>query len=292
MKAPGRLLSYTKSTSIKTPFATSAFARPHCLRVLTRNMHVLSIPCSWGDSNNYSYLIVDDATKHAWLVDPAFPEDVLKFLEKHKSSFELKAIVNTHHHWDHAGGNSVFHKQYPDLPIIAGKDSELVSYTPSHNEIIDLGDNISITALHTPCHTQDSICYYVKDSKAGQKAVFTGDTLFISGCGRFFEGTPAQMNTALNTILGKLPKETVVYPGHEYTKSNVKFSETVLQNAAILKLKAFVEQNEHTTGESTIGDELEFNPFMRLSDPQVLKATGASDPVDVMAKLREMKNNS
>lgn len=93
--------------------------------------------------------------------------------------------------------------------------------------------------------------------------------MFISGCGRFFEGTGAEMNVALNKILAKLPKDTKVYPGHEYTKSNVKFSSKILQNDAIVKLKLFCEKNEYTTGKSTIGDELQYNPFMRLTDPQV-----------------------
>lgn len=261
-------------------------------KVFQRNMHVEVIPQSWGKGNNYAYLLVDEPSKHAWLIDPSFPEDVNAYIAEKRPNFELKAIVNTHHHWDHAGGNEHFHKKYPDLPIIAGKDSELVTYTPSHQEVIDLGDQLSITALHTPCHTQDSICYYVKDSKTGQKGVFTGDTLFISGCGRFFEGTPAQMNTALNEILGKLPKETVTYPGHEYTKGNLNFSKTVLQNEGITKLENFLKLHSVTAGQFTIGDELAFNPFMRLRDPQVLKATAISGDVDVMEKLREMKNNA
>lgn len=254
-------------------------------------MQILSIPSSWGNHNNYAYLLIDDLTQHAWLIDPAFPEDVESFIDKKKSKFELKAIVNTHHHWDHAGGNPTYHKKYPDLPIIGGANSQLVTYTPSHQEVIDLGDNISITALHTPCHTQDSICYYAKDSKTGERAVFTGDTLFISGCGRFFEGEAEEMDKALNGVLAKLPAESKVYPGHEYTKNNVKFSKTVLNNKAIDRLMDFVLNNEFTTGQFTIADELQFNPFMRLSDPQVLEATGESEPVKIMAKLRSMKNN-
>lgn len=257
----------------------------------TRKMQILPIPCSWGESNNYAYLLIDEPSQHAWLIDAAFPNDVSKYIEEEKPKFELKAIVNTHHHWDHAGGNPTYHKKYPDLPVIGGVNSELVTYTPSHQEVIDLGDNISIKALHTPCHTRDSICYYAKDTKTGDRAVFTGDTLFISGCGRFFEGTAAQMDAALNGILAKLPSNTKVYPGHEYTKSNVKFSKTVLQNDAMDSLIDFVSKNEHTVGKYTIGDELNFNPFMRLSDPQVLKATGKSEPTEVMAELRNMKNN-
>lgn len=256
-----------------------------------RKMHVTSIPMRWGSGNNYAYLLLDQPTKNAWLIDPAEPEEVQQFLAKSKLNYELKAIVNTHHHYDHAGGNQAFHKLYPDLPIIAGKDSPLVTYTPSHEEIIDLGDDLSITALHTPCHTQDSVCFYVVDNKTNERAVFTGDTLFISGCGRFFEGTGEEMDKALNGILGKLPKDTRVYPGHEYTGSNVKFSQTILNNDAMKKLVDFTNKNECTTGKFTIGDELEFNPFMRLGDSAVKKATGATNPVEVMSRLREMKNS-
>lgn len=259
-------------------------------RSFARSMHIASIPLSWGDSNNYAYLLVDEPTRHAWLIDAAFPKEAQAYLDT--ANFELKAIVNTHHHWDHAGGNPSFHKKYPDLPVIAGANSELVTYTPSHQEVIDLGDNISITALHTPCHTQDLICYYAHDSKTNQRAVFTGDTLFTSGCGRFFEGTAAEMDTALNKILAKLPRDTVVYSGHEYTRSNVKFSQTVLLNEALDRLAKYAAANEYTTGKFTIGDELEFNPFMRLQDPQVLRATGETEPVEVMRRLRELKNKA
>ncbi|ABN66189.2 hydroxyacylglutathione hydrolase [Scheffersomyces stipitis CBS 6054] len=254
-------------------------------------MHIESIPMRWGTGDNYAYLLVDTPTKHAWLIDPAEPDEVVKYFAQNGTQFELKAIVNTHHHYDHAGGNNDFHRKYPDLPVIAGKDSPVVSYTPSHQEVIDLGDNLSITALHTPCHTQDSICYYVEDTSTGDRAVFTGDTLFISGCGRFFEGTGEEMDKALNHVLGSLPKNTRVYPGHEYTRSNVKFSKTVIENEAIKKLEAFAKENEYTTGKFTIGDELEFNPFMRLADPVVQKKTGFAKPAEVMTKLREMKNS-
>ncbi|CAH2352995.1 hydroxyacylglutathione hydrolase, cytoplasmic isozyme [[Candida] railenensis] len=258
-----------------------------------RTMHIKSIPMRWGTGDNYAYLLIDTPTKHAWLIDPAEPEEVSSYLDQIKNDYELKAIVNTHHHYDHAGGNKSFHKKFPDLPVIGGKDSDLVTYTPSHEEVIDLGDRLSITALHTPCHTQDSICYYVTDSKSKERAVFTGDTLFVSGCGRFFEGTGAEMNKALNGILGKLPGDTKTYPGHEYTKSNVKFSRKVLSNDSIAELQAYVDANEKTTGVFTIADELKFNPFMRLNDPQVLKAVGGlTSESDIMDKLRELKNNS
>ena len=99
-------------------------------------------------------------------------------------------------------------EHFKELDVIGGKDCEAVSKTPGHNTQFKIGD-ISVQALHTPCHTQDSICYYMKDGD--QKAVFTGDTLFIGGCGRFFEGTAAEMHTALNEKLAGLPDDTNVY---------------------------------------------------------------------------------
>jgi len=258
--------------------------------LIERKMHVEAIQMRWGRGDNYAYLVIDNPTKHAWLIDPAQPDEVLEYFKVNKPNFELKAIVNTHHHYDHSDGNKEFHNRYPDLPVIAGKDSPFVTYTPSHQEVIDLGDNLAITALHTPCHTQDSICYFVEDSKSNERAVFTGDTLFTSGCGRFFEGVGDEMDKSLNSVLAKLPKDTKVYPGHEYTKSNVKFSKTILENDAMKKLEKYVQENETTTGVFTIGDELAFNPFMRLHDPIVQQKTGYVKSGDVMTKLREMKN--
>lgn len=201
----------------------------------------------------------------------------------------LTAIVNTHHHWDHAGGNKEMLKQFPNTPIIGGKDCESVSRTPKNGEKFKIGEKISVTPLYTPCHTQDSICYFCEDGN--EKAVFTGDTLFVGGCGKFFEGSPAEMNTALNETLAALPDDTKVFPGHEYTKSNVKFLVSVSQTDAIKKLQAFAENNKETQGKFTIGDEKKHNVFMRVQDPEIQKVTGKTTPVDVIGKLREMKNS-
>lgn len=274
-----------KACRSKTPIK-AAFARIS----ISRKMHVEAIPMRWGMGDNYAYLLSDSNTGQSWLIDPAEPVEVESFLTKHKSAYTLKAIVNTHHHYDHSQGNAFFHAKHPQLPIIAGSQSPLVTYTPSNKEVINVGDDLRITALHTPCHTQDSICYYAEDRKTGERAVFTGDTLFISGCGRFFEGTAQEMDQALNGVLASLPKDTKVFPGHEYTKGNVKFSSKILHNDAIKRLEAYTESHSQTTGQFTIGDELEFNPFMRLNDPQVQAATKEHDPTRVMQKLREMKN--
>ncbi|KAK6006347.1 hypothetical protein QM012_006757 [Aureobasidium pullulans] len=260
------------------------------LPIISRAMHIQSIPMWEGSGNNYAYLVVDDKSKDAVIIDPANPPEVLPVLKKQVDSgaINLKSIINTHHHHDHAGGNVEMLKTY-SLPIIGGKDCSKVTKTPAHGETFNVGD-IKVKALHTPCHTQDSICYLFEDGN--DKAVFTGDTLFIGGCGRFFEGTAEEMHKALNETLTALPDDTKVYPGHEYTKGNVKFGIQVMQSEPIKKLEAFANANKQTQGKFTIGDEKLHNVFMRLDDPTVQKATGKTSPVDVMAALREMKNKS
>ncbi|EON98610.1 putative hydroxyacylglutathione hydrolase protein [Phaeoacremonium minimum UCRPA7] len=245
-----------------------------------------------GSSDNYAYLVVDDKSKDAVIIDPAHPKEVSPVLKKAISDgkINLTAIVNTHHHWDHAGGNDELRSDLnkPTLPIIAGKDAQSVTKTPADGESFKIGD-ISVKALYTPCHTQDSICWYMEDGD--DRVVFTGDTLFHAGCGKFFEGTGPEMNKALNKTLAALPDDTRVFPGHEYTKSNVKFAISVIQNEAIKKLQSFAENNKETQGKFTIGDEKAHNPFMRVDDPVIQKATGATNGDDVMTKLREMKNS-
>lgn len=258
----------------------------------TRAMHIQSIPMWTGGHDNYAYLVIDDKSKDAFIVDPANPEEVTPVLKQaiQDGKINLTAIVNTHHHWDHAGGNDKIRSELgtPKLPIIGGKNCQSVTKTPADGEVWKLGD-ITVKGLYTPCHTQDSICWFLQDGD--DKAVFTGDTLFHGGCGRFFEGSAEEMHTALNETLASLPDDTKVYPGHEYTKSNVKFGVSVLQNEAIKKLESFAENNKETQGKFTIGDEKLHNVFMRVEDPEIQKATGKTNPIEVMAQLRTMKNN-
>lgn len=131
----------------------------------------------------------------------------------------------------------------------------------------------SHSCLATPCHTRDSICYYATDKSDPSKpgVVFTGDTLFQGGCGRFFEGNGADMHTALS-YLGTLPDSTVVHNGHEYTKSNLAFAKSVEpDNLALQALQSLVADGA-TTGRSTISDEKEWNVFMRLNSSTIRSA--------------------
>jgi len=254
-------------------------------------MLIESIPMWTGTHDNYSYLVIDDKTKDAMIIDPAHAPEVLPILKERIASgaINFKGIINTHHHWDHSGGNTAILNEYNGLPVLGGASCEAVTKTPSHEETFKIGERVTVKAIHTPCHTQDSICYFFQDGV--DKAVFTGDTLFIGGCGRFFEGTAEEMHKALNETLAALPEDTRVYPGHEYTKSNVKFGLSVLDTVPLQKLATFCQENVQTQGKFTIGDEKNHNVFMRVDDAAVQQATGETHPVKVMAKLREMKNN-
>ena len=158
-----------------------------------------------------------------------------------------------------------------------------------HKESFAFG-SLWITPLLTPCHTRGSVCYYVEDKENQERVVFTGDTLFVGGCGRFFEGTGKEMYESLKT-LSVLPPDTQVFCGHEYTSSNLKFALHVdPQNEKIKKKLDWSLETSYTLP-STIQDELETNPFMRVDQPDFQKLFGESDPVKLMTLIREQKNN-
>ncbi|RPA79727.1 Metallo-hydrolase/oxidoreductase [Ascobolus immersus RN42] len=270
-------------------------------------MKIQSIPMWVGSGNNYAYLITDDKTKDAIIVDPANPPEVEPHLDAAvKDGANLVAILNTHWHGDHSGGNDALKKKY-SLPVWGwsnyGKPTvhrdrrfseELPSSgTPEPRATFKIGEDINATVLYTPCHTQDAICYYLEDAKTGEKAVFTGDTLFIGGCGRFFEGTAEQMYPSLKKIR-QLDEKTVVYPGHEYTKSNAAFAKSLVKDDAVDSLVAFCESNKVTTGKFTIGDEKKHNLFLRTDEPAVQRALGITGVSgrEALQKLRETKDNA
>jgi len=252
-------------------------------------MKIVPVPCR---SDNYMYLLIDESTKTAAVVDPYDPKKLVAVAEKEGVKLG-KQLITTHHHHDHAHGNNEFANMFPGITVYGGSDQvQGLTQKIKQGDSFKIGNSITITGLATPCHTQDSICFFAEDNAANQKAVFTGDTLFVSGCGRFFEGEPQEMHTALNKTLASLPDSTRVYCGHEYTKANVAFSSSVdPTNSAIQELKKFADANEITTGSFTIGDEKKHNVFMRLSSDAVKEATGEVDPIKAMGKLREMKNS-
>ncbi|CCJ28538.1 unnamed protein product [Pneumocystis jirovecii] len=225
----------------------------------------------------------------AAIVDPADPEAIFPHLEKLEKNekIHLSSIITTHHHYDHAGGNKKMLKKYKDIKVYGGSNAEGVNYFLKDGEIFKIGE-IIVKSLHTPCHTRDSICYFVEDKE--ERAVFTGDTLFNGGCGKFFEGNAEEMHRNLNKILSSLPGDTKIYPGHEYTKSNIRFAKSIFNSDKLSKVSEFVDNNKITCGKFTIDDEKTYNPFMMVDSIEIQKATGESDSIKVMAKLRELKN--
>lgn len=260
--------------------------------------------------DNYMYLLVDETTRQAAAVDPVNASAMAAAV--HDQGVDLKAILTTHHHYDHAHGNADMLGMFPDLTIYGG-DSRVQALTKSvnHGDMIKIGA-LNIECLATPCHTKGHICYYVTHdselnnsqvsntdssvatSNGEERVVFTGDTLFIAGCGRFFEGSSEQMDHNLNEILGSLPPNTRVYCGHEYTVNNLKFALSVEPQNTDIKSKLSWAQNKvakrEPTVPSTISEEKKINPFMRLKKPQVKKYTGENDELEVMAVLRQRKN--
>lgn len=252
-------------------------------------MRVVTVPVR---SDNQAYLLIDDETKVAAAVDPYDVGKVKAAAEKEGVKLG-EHLITTHHHEDHSGGNAEFAKQFPGVKIYGGsKQCTGLTNQINHLDSFTIGKNIKVTGYHTPCHTQDSTCFFFEDKSKDQRGVFTGDTLFVGGCGRFFEGTAAEMDTALNKTLGSLPADTVVYDGHNYSQGNIKFALHIdPNNQAIKKLEDDIEETGITTGKYTIADEREHNVFMRLTSEAVVRATGAKDAVSAMDKLRELKNN-
>ncbi|KAJ6547091.1 Metallo-hydrolase/oxidoreductase [Mycena capillaripes] len=271
--------------TLSRPFCLSrAFSRPY-------SMKVVNVPCR---EDNYAYLLIDTESNVAAAVDPYDVDKVTAAADS--LGVQLVASLTTHHHFDHSGGNKVFASTYPDAVIYAGSEqAPAATKLVKDKDEFTLGKNIRIKCLATPCHTQDSICYHATDASDAEHpgGVFTGDTLFIAGCGRFFEGTGAEMDAALS-YLGTLPDETIAYVGHEYTDGNAKFGLSVdPDNAGLARLAELVRGNKITTGLTTIGDEKAWNVFMRLKDAAVRRATKANtDTLDsaVMEALREQKN--
>ena len=238
-------------------------------------MRVEIIPCL---QDNYSYLIIDETNKTASVVDPSEAKPIINFIEK--ENINLKYILNTHHHYDHIGGNKDLKKKYNSV-VIGYKDD--ASRIPEidillNNNQIWKADNFEAKIMHIPGHTTGHISFHFFK----EKLIFTGDTLFSLGCGKIFEGTYQDMFDSLNQIK-KLPQDTKIYCGHEYTLQNSKFCikhdpENLNLKNKIVEIKKKLENNIPTIP-STLKDENECNIFLRAKD------------VESFSKLRDLKDN-
>jgi hydroxyacylglutathione hydrolase len=221
-------------------------------------------------TDNYIWLIsAPRAPSRVVAVDPGDAAPVIDELQR--SGASLAAILLTHHHPDHVGGVPELRRHW-DVPVIGPDDSRIAQRTLTARdgepcELPDLG--LSFEILAVPGHTLSHIAF------SGHGALFCGDTLFSAGCGRMFEGTPTQMNASL-TKLGNLPPDTRVFCGHEYTAANLRFALTVdPANGAALEYQAHVERllaESRPSLPSTMGLEMQVNPFLRCDDRAVVKA--------------------
>ncbi|CAL1276815.1 unnamed protein product [Larinioides sclopetarius] len=242
--------------------------------------------------DNYMYLLTDKVLNFGVAVDPVEPKKILDILAA--EGLELKAVITTHHHLDHAGGNEQISEIVKNITIYGG-DERIESLTEkvSHNQTFKIGDLV-FKCLHTPCHTSGHVCYFIDGDSYREPICFSGDTLFVAGCGRFFEGSAKDMSHSLS-LLSTLPLNTKVYCGHEYSVNNLKYALSVEPDnkAAIKKLEEIQEKlkrNEPSVP-STIGEELSYNPFLRVDKKSLQLHTNESNPVAVMAALRKLKDN-
>uniref|UniRef100_A0A674GNX0 Hydroxyacylglutathione hydrolase-like protein n=1 Tax=Taeniopygia guttata TaxID=59729 RepID=A0A674GNX0_TAEGU len=213
-----------------------------------------------------------------------------------KEDVVLKAILTTHHHWDHARGNEELAQLLPGLQVF-GADERVgaLTHRVSHGQELAFG-SIRVRCLFTPCHTSGHMCYFMwEDDSPDAPALFSGDTLFVGGCGQFFEGTAEQMLTNLTQILGALPRDTKVFCGHECTVRNLKFALKVEpENEKVKEKLAWAKQRDDEdlpTVPSTLEEEFLYNPFLRVTEEAVQRFTGRTEPVEVLRALRSQRDN-
>ncbi|XP_066185997.1 hydroxyacylglutathione hydrolase-like protein isoform X3 [Sylvia atricapilla] len=249
--------------------------------------------------DNYMYLVIEENTRDAVAVDAAVPKRLLEIIRR--EDVVLRAILTTHHHCpscalrDHARGNEELAQLFPGLQVF-GADERIgaLTHRVTHGQELTFGA-IRVRCLFTPCHTSGHMCYFMwEDDSPDAPALFSGDTLFVGGCGQFFEGTAEQMHTNLTQILGTLPEDTV-FCGHECTIRNLKFALKVEpENEAVKKKLAWARQRDDEdlpTVPSTLQEEFLYNPFLRLTEEAVQRFTGRTEPVEVLRTLRSQRDN-
>lgn len=243
-------------------------------------------------SDNYGVLLHDPVTGATAAVDAGDGDAYLAALEE--KGWKLGELWITHHHWDHTQGLAQIKKATGCTVIGPQENSKTI---PGLDVWLGDGDTFrfagrKVQIIATPGHTTDMINYFLPE----EKLVFTGDTLFTLGCGRVFEGTPQMMWASLSKLMA-LPPHTVVYSSHEYTLANAKFALSVDPDNTMLQSRArgFEKAREQgrPTVPTTMAEELQTNPFLRASDPDIrklLSMESASD-AEVFAEIRKRKDN-
>ena len=228
--------------------------------------------------DNYSYLLIDNSTKKACVIDPGEAEPIVNYIEENEVN--LKYILNTHHHIDHIGGNLILKEKYNSKIIGFEGDKKRIPKIDIlvKNDEIWKNDTFEARIFHLPGHTSGHIAFHFYR----ERKIFTGDTLFSLGCGRIFEGTYAQMFNSLNKIKN-LPLDTDIYCGHEYTLQNSKFCLKFDTKNPNLQKKITQIENKLKNGLPTLPtslrEEIQCNIFLKAKD------------LASFSKLRDLKDN-
>jgi len=239
--------------------------------------------------DNYGYLIKNPHATEGILVDPSDLEMCLKILELNDCS--PTHILLTHHHDDHIGAVQDLKNKFQS--IIVGFEHDKKIPQPDlfvkDEEIIEIHQN-KFKVLHTPGHTLQHVNYFILE----HNILFSGDTLFSMGCGRMFEGTPELFWQSLSKIK-KLPEDTTIYCGHEYTLSNVKFALSIHpENQDLQKYALWTEHQEkehRPTIPTKLIDQLKCNPFLQCDSPHFQELYKSTDATEVFGKMRKAKDN-
>ena len=252
-------------------------------------LNINIVPCL---QDNYSFVIHDLETDIVGVVDPSDFNPIDSFIKRKFN--KINYILNTHHHFDHTGGNQELKKKYNAQIIGSEKDKERIpgiDIKLTNNDIFKFG-NTEFKIMLIPGHTSGHICFYSKK----EKIVFTGDALFSLGCGRVFEGTHLEMLESLN-LIKSLPKDTNIYCGHEYTKKNLDFCmKYEISNNFLEEKKKWITSKlnkKQPTIPVTIEEELNTNIFLRCNVNFVKKSLGMenSSEVEIFKKLRDLKDS-
>ncbi len=254
---------------------------------------MISVLPLYAFDDNYIWVIRKDDSPYIAVVDPGDSAPVMEFIER--SGLMLKDILITHHHYDHTGGVSELVEKYGcQVYGPANEKIPAITHKLSENEVIQLANGVSFQIIDTPGHTKGHICYY------GYDMLFCGDTLFSSGCGRLFEGTPAQMHASLEKIRS-LPEQTLIYCAHEYTLANLGFAKIAEPDNADIQARLEQVRQLRTHNEDSVPSSLALekrvNPFLRY-DNAVLKANAEAfckmaldNAIDVFATVRHWKDS-
>lgn len=245
--------------------------------------------------DNYIFVLHDRTTQTAAVVDPGDATPVLHCLERLGAT--LTAIFNTHHHSDHVGGNARLLQRFPHSVVYGGAEDQ--GRIPGQTVFLQEGDTVAFagrtgTVIFVPGHTRAHIAYYFPPLQPGDWGdLFCGDTLFAGGCGRLFEGTPAQMVNSLSK-LRQLPDTTRVWCAHEYTLKNLQFAITVDPANAVLAQRLNQVEQKRQQGQETVPSELglekQTNPFLRWDQPVLQHAVNGQTPEQTFARLRGKKD--